>query len=292
MNWKGASRGGLWGHRFFFFIIRTFGLAPAYFFLVFVAGYYFLFARTTPCLFFYYRRIHGYAGAKARWRCYVNYFRFGQVLIDRVAVLSGARKDFVLARTGGENLDKVSAMGKGGILLSAHVGNWELASQILNRLPTRFNILMYDLEHEKIKAFMDRIQVRRHVSVIPIRNDFSHLGRIRQAFDRNELLVMHGDRFITGVKTMEKEFLGRKARFPLGPFHLAVKSGVPVSMVFAFRKKMHAYHLYATKPEIYGDPDGDPAPGIQALMNDYVSMLEKMVRTYPDQWFNYYRFWT
>jgi len=78
----------------------------------------------------------------------------GQTILDKVALMSGVKTNFKVIHEGGENLDKMSAGGKGGILLSAHVGNWDVAGQLLNRLDTKINILMYENEHEEIKKFL------------------------------------------------------------------------------------------------------------------------------------------
>ncbi len=294
MKWKGQTRGGLLGQRIFVFILNTFGLYPSYFILAFVAAYYFLFSNTAKFLYYYYHKILKFGAVESRLRIYINYFRFGQVLIDRTALLSGVKTNFKLIRTGGENLDLIRNMGKGGILLSAHVGNWEIAGQILNRLNSKFSVLIYENEHEQIKQYLDKIMVKRNVSIIPIKdNDLSHLVKIKEAFENNELLVMHGDRFRDGTKTIEHDLLGKPVQFPLGPFYLAAKFEVPVSIVFCMKEKADQYHLFASSPiELTGaSTAGETSLGVQELLDKYVFELETVVKKYPDQWFNHYQYW-
>ena len=61
VNWEGKTKGGVQGHKFFIFILKTFGLGFAYFFLRIVAFYYFLFDPNRKIVFNYFREIHGYS---------------------------------------------------------------------------------------------------------------------------------------------------------------------------------------------------------------------------------------
>ena len=94
---------------------------------------------------------------------------------------------------------------------------------------------------------------------------------------------MHGDRFREGNRTIEMEFLGMKAEFPIGPFLLATKFKVPVSFVFCVKESKYHYHLFASPGKMY--------TSIDDLAKDYKLGLEKKVWAYPLQWNNYYTFW-
>ncbi|MEP7169222.1 MAG: lipid A biosynthesis acyltransferase [Bacteroidota bacterium] len=294
MTWKGKTKGGLTGHKIFFFILNTFGLSPAYFILYFVAFYFFIFSNTNKFIFYYFNNILGYTPFKSRLKVYRNYYLLGQTILDKVALMSGVKTNFKVIHEGGESLDKMSAGGKGGILLSAHVGNWDVAGQLLKRLDTKINILMYENEHEEIKKFFDSVTTKQSVNIIPIReNDLGHLIKVKEVFENNEFLVMHGDRFREGVKTIEHDFMGRKAKFPTGPFHLAAKFGVPVAITFAMKEGSKQYHLFATEPvkiNRTSTPE-ETEKGISFFLEHYIIEVEKILKRYPEQWFNYYDFW-
>ncbi|MEO6306195.1 MAG: lipid A biosynthesis acyltransferase, partial [Bacteroidia bacterium] len=228
-KWEGKSKGGLSGHKIFIFILNTFGLKVAYFFLRFVSFYFFLFAKSTKTSLKYFREIHNYKGIKAYIATYQNYFIFGQILLDKVALFSGVKTNFTIEHEGqAENLLNLKDSNKGSILLSAHIGNWEIAGQMLEVLNVRFNILMYDNEVEKMKNYMNQVMGKKSFNIIAIRDgDMSHLVELHKAFTNNELVVRHGDRHLPGVPTIEKDFMGKKAKFPVGPFILAAKFGVP-----------------------------------------------------------------
>jgi predicted LPLAT superfamily acyltransferase len=293
-NWKGRSRGGLLGTRIFVALINTFGVSLAYFFSRFVALYFVLTAKSTKSTIAYFRDIHGYRGIKLYRATYRNYFLFGQVLIDRIAVFSGAKTPFTYTREGyKENLMNMSNYEHGGILLSAHMGNWEIAGQKLDDVQMRFNILMFDNEVAQMKNYLSTVHNKKTYSIIAIREDMSHLVELHRAFNDRELLVMHGDRFLPGAETITKMFMGRPAKFPAGPFVMASRFGVPITPVFSFKDSKTHYHFFAREPiqvkRARKKEDLDKA--IAAASDEYIRYLEEMVKRYPEQWFNFYPFW-
>lgn len=294
-KWEGKSRGGLSGHKIFVFILNTFGLGLAYFVLRFVAFYFLVFAKSTKTSLAYFREIHGYSRWKAWRAAYRNYFIFGQILLDRVALLSGVKTDFSIEHEGQtENLRSLKSTGKGSILLSAHIGNWEIAGQMLEVLDHSFNILMYDNEATQMKDYMNKVMGKKTYKIIAIKNDdMSHLVELHNAFSNNEMVVMHGDRYLPGTPTIEKMFMGKKAKFPVGPFMMAAKFGVPIVLVFAVKESRNHYHFFALPPiqvkRARGKEELERA--IQEVSDRYVQAVENMVRRYPEQWFNFYDFW-
>jgi predicted LPLAT superfamily acyltransferase len=173
--------------------------------------------------------------------------------------------------------------------LSAHIGNWEAAGHLLERLGTNINIVMFDGEHQNIKDYMNKITGERNAKIIVIKNDLSHIYAISEALSNNELICMHADRFVEGNKTIVTDFLGRPAKFPIGPFVLAAQFKVPVSYVFAMKEGTSHYHFYATPVQQYDYNNKTTA--VKTMLNDFTAAMEKRVRQYPEQWYNYYDFW-
>jgi len=288
-SWQGKSKGNKLGYRIFIETLRYGGVRPAYWLLRFVAGYYFLFSRSSSRpIFRYFHTKIGYSRWRSLRSVYRNYYVFGQTLIDRIVVMAGIPNKFTFQFEGEHHLRQLIAAGRGGILLSAHLGNWEVASHLFTRLQTRINVVMFDGEHERIKQYLSGITGERNVNVIVIKDDLSHIYAINDALGNNELVCMHADRFMEGNKTVQVRFMGAAARFPAGPFLLAATFRVPVSLVFAFKESASHYHLYATPPREY---HGRRQQGVQEAAADFVAALEEKVRQYPEQWFNYYDFW-
>ncbi|MES2590651.1 MAG: lipid A biosynthesis acyltransferase [Bacteroidota bacterium] len=294
-QWEGKAKGGVKGHKFFIFILNFLGLRIAYFFLRFVAFYFLVTAKSTKTSLKYFREIHHQTPLKSLFAAYRNYYLFGQTLLDKVALLAGMRNKFTVIHEGhNENLVYLKSLGKGSILLSAHIGNWEVAGQMLEILDTKFNILIYDNEAEKMKEYMGEVMKKKNFKIIAIKDgEMGHLVELHTAFRNNEWVVMHGDRFLPGAPTLEKEFMGRKAKFPAGPFIMAAKFGVPVTVVFAVKETNSQYHFFAKRPiEVKrARTEQEVEQAVKEISDSYIKELEEMVKRYPAQWFNFYDFW-
>ena len=290
-QWEGKSKGNKLGYSIFVFVCRTFGVLPAYVLLRFVALYYFLFSwSSSQHIYRYFHFRLGYGFVRSLLSIYRNYYIFGQTLLDKIIVMAGIENKFTYDFDGEENLRKIVAAGKGGILLSAHVGNWEAAGHLLRRLNTRINVVMFDAEHEQIKQYLDEVTGGRNFNVVVIKNDMSHVYAISEALGRNELICLHADRFLEGNKTIKKQFLGKEAEFSTGPFLLAASFQVPVSIVFAFKESSTHYHFYGS-PLMERSEIREKKEFTDRLANTYVNELEQKIKLYPEQWFNYYNFW-
>ena len=287
--WEGRSRGTTLGYRIFVWLLRYGGLKPAYGLLHFVTLYYRLFvkAATGPLKYLYTQRM-GYDKAQTQKLIKKNLFIFGQTIIDKIVVLSGVKNQLTFTHDGVQHIEQLVKDGKGGVLLSAHLGNWEVAGHLLDMVQATINIVMYDGEAEQIKNYMEQFDSKRSFNIIFIKDDMSHIYEMSAALNRNELICMHGDRFRPGNRIMQHEFLGEKANFPAGPFILASKLRAPVCFVFAFKESNFQYHFYSEPGKTY---EGRGTQGMEAMLDDYVLLLEQRLKQYPEQWFNYYDFW-
>ncbi len=288
-EWEGKSKGGETGYRIFVFILKNLGLGVAYFFLLFVAAYYVLFsAKSTKAIYAFYRNRMGYGTLQSVRKLYQNYYVFGQTLIDKVVIQSGMPNKFTCVSNGQESLHQIIKNQKGGIVISAHIGSWETAGHFLTDHEAVINILMHDVEHEKIKGYLSKVTGKKRVNVIPIKDDISHIYKISEALARNELICMHGDRYMKGSKYLEAEFLGEKACFPEGPFILAALFKVPVVYAFSFKTSKNQYHFYSTPIKDFSHiSKRDVTP----ILNDFVQEVTGKIKQYPEHWFNYYDFW-
>jgi predicted LPLAT superfamily acyltransferase len=288
-NWDGQSKGNRLGYTIFIYLLRWGGVAPAYVLLRFVTLYYIWFVpkATRPLKELYLKHLN-FSEKETRQLIRKNIYTFGQTIIDRIVVMSGLKHRFNVVRTGGHYLNELADGGQGGILVSAHIGNYELAGHLLQRLNSVINIVMYDGEAEQIKEYLDKVTGPKAFRIIFIREDMSHIYEMSAALRRNELICIHADRYVAGNRTITHDFLGQSAHFPLGPFILASKLRAPVSFVFAVKESAYQYHFYGYPPKVY---EGRGTSGAEAMLKDYVQLLEEKVKQYPEQWFNYYDFW-
>lgn len=288
-TWNGQSKGNRLGYSIFIFLLRWGGVTPAYLLLRFVALYYVWFVpkATGPLKELYRERLH-FDKQATRKLIRKNIFTFGQTIIDRIVVMSGLKHSFTVERTGGQYLNELADGGQGGIIVSAHLGNYEMAGHLLQRLDSVINIVMYDGEAEQVKQYLDKVTGPKNFNIIFIKEDMSHIYEMSAALRRNELICIHADRYVQGNRTISHDFLGKEARFPLGPFVLASKLRAPVCFVFAMKQSKYQYHFYGYPPKVY---EGRGTTGAEAMLKDYVALLEEKVKQYPEQWFNYFDFW-
>nr|WP_295923607.1 lipid A biosynthesis acyltransferase [uncultured Dyadobacter sp.] len=284
-RWDGKTKGSLAGYKIFLFFINTLGLGFAYGLLRVVTYYYYLFAaKPRKALLDFYQNTLHITGSDARKMARRNFYIFGQTLVDRAAFLLGKNRQFSHVFENEQYLIDIRDAGKGGILLSAHVGNWETAGNLLKgRITPTINIVMLDAEVENIKKYMDLSTGGSRFKVIAIKDDLSHIISIRNALVNNEFVAIHADRYLEGAKYIEMDFLGRKAKFPYGPFVIASKFNAPVTFVFAAKDGKFSYHLSATMPIVEKMKP-------EEIARLYVEELERKVKAFPEQWFNYFNF--
>ena len=289
--WEGKSRGNKTGYQIFLWVLKRFGVLPAYFLLRFVVLYYFLFSwRSSRAIYYLYHKKLGYGQMASVFKVYRNYYLLGQSIIDKVVVMSGIKNKFTYNFDGEENLREIVSRQKGGVLLSAHIGNWDIAGHLFKRLNTRIHIVIFDGEEEQIKKYLATVTGKKSVNFIVIKNDLSHIYEISEALKNNELVCMHADRFLEGNKTFSANFLGEKARFPMGPFVLAATFKVPVSYVFAVKESNRHYHFFASSIKDYEQVEKNTV--MQEMLLEFTREMEIKVKRYPEQWFNYYNFWS
>jgi len=123
-SWSGKSKGTVLGYKIFLFFIKFFGVGAAYLLLRFVSFYYYLFAGVNRnAIVDFYTDTLNYTPRKAKKLTRQNFYIFGQTLVDRFAYLVGRGDRFTHSFDGENYLLEMNEMGKGGILLSAHLGN-------------------------------------------------------------------------------------------------------------------------------------------------------------------------
>lgn len=286
-TWTGKSRGTVFGFKVFVFFIRNFGVRAAYALMHLPIPYFCLFAReNVRGLSFYFRKRLGYSWLKSTISIYHTYYVFGQTLVDKIAIPIGKKKNYTFEFDGEVHIQELLEKGEGGILISAHVGNFELAQYFFKKrnFDTEISIVITDQDHEDIKEYIDGLTKRDHVNFIIVKQDFTHIFEINAALAQNRIVCISGDRYLPGAKTLTAELLGKMTKFPVGPFQIATRLNVPVLFVYVMRDPNQHYHLYARTVQI-------ERRDAQDLLNKFTNHLERVIDKYPLQWFNFYDFW-
>lgn len=286
-EWEGKSKGTVFGYKIFIFFITKLGVRAAYVLLYPVALYYVFFAgKSTRSIFYYFRKRLKYASLKSLFSIYKSYYVFGKTIIDKAAISSGLKSQFTYECDGVENITNLLDKQQGGIMISAHVGNFEIAEYFFEEIDTRSQISLVttDAEHQNIKEYMEKVTMRSRMKFILVKEDMSHIFEINNALTNGELVCFTGDRYMKGQKVLTESFMGKEANFPAGPFLLASRLNVPVLFVYVMKETNKHYHLYARQAEVKNRD-------AQGLLKKYTESVEWMLKIYPLQWFNYFDFW-
>ncbi|OLC39801.1 MAG: hypothetical protein AUH81_00155 [Candidatus Rokubacteria bacterium 13_1_40CM_4_69_5] len=182
------------------------------------------------------------------------------------------------------HLNAAARSGRGIVVLTAHLGNWELAGRLLALQGGRPTHVVVAADQDPgVEHFLRdapapvRFVVRRdHTSALPL------LAALR----RGEVVAMQGDRALGTRGDVAVPFFGADARFPLGPFVLARAAGVRVVPSFCVLGADRRYTIEVSEPI-------DVAPGGEhTALARWVAVLERVVRAHPEQWFNFFDVWS
>ena len=274
-EWSGKTGGLPWMQRSLIVMFRVLPLWLLYGVMALIVPFYMIFNRKGyKAMYRFFRDRLGYGRWKSFWHVYANHFRFGQIILDRFGVYAGKKYRFVTE--GQELMDELEAHPEGFVLLSSHVGNYEIAGYSLKPKSKKFNALVYAGETATVMENRQKMLSQNNMSMIPVREDLSHLFAMNTAIDNGEIVSMPADRIFGSQKAVECMFFGEKARFPMGAFALASKKNIAMLAVFVMKESYRTYHAYVR--------------GIKNAQ-DFADNLEDIVRKYPTQWFNYFDFW-
>ena len=204
----------------------------------------------------------------------VEFFRFS--MIDRKYVESHF---FIIGR---ENLDKAKEDGKGAILLTAHIGNWELAGMALSLLGYKLMVIALDHKNPKINDFFNKRRLNKGIEVVSLG---ASIKRCYKGLRNNKFVAILGDRDFsrTGYSL---NFLGRKKKIPRGPAVLALRTGAPIIPVLVTRQGLDHLEIECLSPiEISKGTDEI------GLMKKYLKIIEDRIYKIPSQWLMFREFW-
>jgi lauroyl/myristoyl acyltransferase len=208
----------------------------------------------------------------------VDFFRFSKIDSDYI-------KKFVVLEDI-SNLEEALKRGKGIIMLSAHLGNWELGGYVLGKLGYPMNAVVLTHKNEKINEFFKRQRGMGNFKSIEIGTG---LRRCYKALKNNELLALLGDRNFSNTGLVV-EFFERKTLMPKGPSLFSIRTGAVIVPCFMIRDKNDTFKLKFEKP-IYPESDTDEDSAVERLMRRYLPSIESIIRQYPDQWYVFKDFW-
>ncbi|MGB2601087.1 MAG: lysophospholipid acyltransferase family protein [Candidatus Omnitrophota bacterium] len=208
----------------------------------------------------------------------VDFFKFTQFTEEYVA------EHFKIE--GRENLDRALDEGKGAVLTSLHLGNWELGGAVVGGLKYPISAIVLEHKNKRINDFFTRQRSINEMKSIPIGLSIKECFK---ALKRNEFLAIAGDKDYTS-NGIYVDFFNRKALIPKGPAAFSLKTGAPIIITMLVREKDDSFKLIMEEPIRYKST-GDYEKDIIILMELYLKRCEKYIRKYPDQWYVFRRIW-
>ena len=290
-EWAGTTYGNARMHRALITLLRYVDVRVLYVFSAILI--------IPPCLLLntngsrrviyrYFRQRHNYSRIKAAWKTYINHCLFAQAVVDKFAMYAGRR--FKTIVEGYDRYLNLEGQEAGFIQLSAHIGNYEIAGYTLTAHHKSMSALVFGGEKATVMTERDKLLSKDNIHLIPVREDMSHVFRINDALANNEIVSMPADRLFGSPKYVEADFLGGQVKLPLGAFQAATMRQFDVLAVNVMKTAATTYTIYVTALEY--DKQAERRERTRQLATSYANELERMVRMYPCQWYNFFEFWS
>jgi lauroyl/myristoyl acyltransferase len=220
------------------------------------------------------------------WRNFRNHSKaYADLMRLPVASVDDLRS--LLKVTGKEHLETALARGRGVLVISAHMGSWEIAAAIWSATVAPVSLFAEELEPEELYEWYRCTRARLGISVLPVTR--AGLRQVLHALDNQEMVVTAIDRDILGTGLI-MDFFGRPAGIPEGPAAIALRKGTPLLPVAVYRLPDDTFQADGYPP-IFADSTGDRGADIRRVTGELLRRLEELIRDHPDQWHVPHRIW-
>jgi predicted LPLAT superfamily acyltransferase len=262
-------------------------------------GYFILFPRRVAVSVRFYRRLFPGRGRLHALRCaWRQYHHFVHVFLDRFRLAEG--DDLPTTYEGWEHIVTAAESGRGGVILMSHVGSWEIAARLLSRYgrnhPCMRLLLYLGAKHrEQIERRQKKSVEQSGIRVVSVPEDGGSATDILEGLHflrEGGLVSLTGDRLWSREqRAVTVRFAGGEARIPEIPFILAMLSGAPLLIFFAYRTEGGAYHL-VTKPPlcVAAASRAERSEAVTTAAQAYADLLAETVRAHPDEWYHFESF--
>ena len=238
------------------------------------------------------RAITGCGGMIARWKAYRVFYSFCDLIVSYCYVPRAGHKELLgmLADSdrGADTINQCLAEGNGLVVWTAHLGNFEFASRLLE-MHDRPVYVARVVENNPAESMLRNLMTNERLHIVDVSQGVGATMELLQALRRNEIVAMQGDRVYQKF-TAELPFFGRPASFPLGPFMLSLVAGSPLLPGFVVRESWLRYRVVMGKP-IYPRDSGNRDDDLKTALAQAVKFLETTLKSFHEQWVNFYEFW-
>lgn len=218
------------------------------------------------------------------------FFEYGRATIDIWRLRSDA---FVPRITTFEEDAKVlhaaRRNGRGFLLVTGHVGNWEMGAVTLRRHGLTPAVVGQPELDPNVQEMRLTLRQRLGVESIDIGSSMGTAFKVRQAVDKARAVALLVDRAYP-EDSVDVPFFGRPTSFLKSPALLARFADCPILPGFFLRSRDGSYrNIWGDRIE--ADRSLTPEEDALRIMGRVAADLEGVIRGNPTQWFNFYRFW-
>lgn len=186
-----------------------------------------------------------------------------------------------------EHLDEARAMGKGVLVVSCHMGSYEVVSAIWSATLAPVSFFAEELEPRALFEWYRDTRARLGISVLTLGT--AGLRKVLQALQDQEMVITAIDRDITGTGHL-MPFFGRPAPIPLGPAAIALRTGTPLFPVCVYRMPDDSY-MGEGAPLVVAQDTGDPRNDQVRTTQELLRHIETFIQQHPDQWHVPHKIW-
>lgn len=289
-TWRGRTRGGSFGMRSVAWMARHIGVSPIYLMMSLSIPFYMLSDRKACRALYYFYRFHLGCG-KIKSVAYVAgcFFEFGKVVVDKFAFYGGAKGKYALE--GGRDWPATEIFSSSGpsLIISGHIGNLEAVGVLLEQEAKDMYCLVYAGERREVLDRRAEALKSCGVNLIPVGDGMEYMFEISSAISRGGVIILTADRMLGEGRGVECDFLGGKVMIPAGAFAIAARMKVPLYTAFVMRTGHCRYRVFLEKIDAQSASDRNEL--VRKYAGEFCSRMEKYVRKYPLQWFNFYDYW-
>ncbi len=298
--WNGRTRGGRLGNGFLKAVTRHLGLKAAYFCLYFIVPYFYFFAPQGRRAMQEYWKIRSpRSNAVIRQLLVLNQFlKFGKILLDRLYQSFHSERCFKIESSGAQHFLNPMQNHQGIIMVGGHLGNWDLASRSLGKhgYEGRFMTVQYQAEGLHFNQIQEQNE-SSNAKPLPLgKNDrpAQPVLSVRDLLTQGIPVGFLVDRPV-GNHFELVPFLGKLAPMDSAPFRIAGICKVPVIFTFGFKQGESTYQFIAESPkELKFETRSSSAKLLEGyqLLVEFSNTVEKHLNRFPDQWFNFFPYWS
>ena len=204
----------------------------------------------------------------------------------RLTAASNAYLNNYISWEGDTHIHQVLAAGKGMLVLTGHMGSWDMLCSIAPKFNYPTTIITKNIKNRTINSVWMEIRNRFGLKFLPAHNSYRHC---LSALRKNEIVGFAIDQNMINSEGIFVDFFGTPACTTPGLAFMSAQSGAAVVPVFMIRREQ-GRHLVKALPAIPPPPDRKPDT-ILKYTQMYTTVMEDIIRQYPDQWIWIHRRW-